>query len=134
MDHPFVNEAYSFPAVDALGFCVFYYKDTGKCSVHPVKPETCRAGPITFDVNRHNRKVEWFLKKPEICGLAKELLENEASLKAHFEVAKTEMLRLICQLDSEALQAILLIQEPETFKIGEDALPKGVAEKLGLSH
>ena len=95
LTHPFTIEAYSFPAVDPLGFCLFYRKDTGKCLVHPVKPETCRAGPVTFDINRQTRKVEWFLKKPEVCALAKALSENESSLKTHFEVAKTEILRLI---------------------------------------
>ena len=133
-DHPFTNKAYSFPAEDALGFCMFYCKDTRKCLVHRVKPETCRAGPITFDINRHTRKVEWHLKTTEICALAQALHGNDAAFRAHFEVAKAELLRLICTLDSRALEAILKIEEPHTVKIGEADLPEGVKVKLGLER
>jgi Fe-S-cluster containining protein len=129
--HPFANEAYSFPAVDAMGFCIFYDKNTKKCSVHPVKPETCRAGPITFDINRRTQKVEWCLKTAELCALAQALYKNDTAFKPHFKVAKNELLHLICKLDSKALQAILKIEEPQTFKIGEADLPKEVTEKLG---
>jgi Fe-S-cluster containining protein len=132
VENPFSHEKYSFPTVDKIGFCAFYIKKTGKCLVHPVKPETCRAGPVTFDVNRRSRKVEWYLKKTEICALAKRLCENRDLFKEHFEVARVEMLRLIRELDAEALRAILLIEEPQTFKIGEDELPKEAMQKLGL--
>ena len=115
-----------------MGFCVFYDKDTRKCIVHSVKPETCRAGPVTFDINRRTRKVEWYLKTAEVCALAKTLYENDNLFREHFKVAKEEMLRLICELDSKALQAILKIEEPQTVKIGEDDLPEEVMEKLGL--
>jgi Fe-S-cluster containining protein len=130
--HLFTNEAYSFPAEDPLGFCVFYCKDTRKCLVHPVKPETCRAGPVTFDINRRTRKVEWYLKTADVCTLAQTLRRNDTAFKAHFEVAKNELLRLICKLDSKALEAILKIAEPHTVKIGEDDLPKEVTTKLRL--
>lgn len=132
VENPFTNGVYSYPAVDAIGFCVFYDKDTRKCLVHPVKPETCRAGPVTFYINCRTRKVEWYLKTAEICALAKTLYENNNLFREHFEVAKKEMLRLICELDSKALQAILKIEEPQTVKIDEDDLPEKVIEKLGL--
>ena len=132
--HQFVNAAYSFPAVDAMGFCIFYCKNTKQCSVHPVKPETCRAGPITFGINRRSQKVEWYLKTAEICALAQALHGNDAVFRAHFEVAKNELLRLIRELDSRALEAILKIEEPQTGKIGEDDLPKEAQEKLGLGQ
>lgn len=132
--NPFVDEAYSFPAMDAMGFCAFYCKNTKKCLVHPVKPETCRAGPITFDINRSTKKVEWYLKTAATCALAQALRENGAAFEAHFDVAKDELLRLIRELDSRALQAILKIEEPQTIKIGEDDLPKEAQEKLGLEQ
>ena len=133
VEHPFVNEAYSFPAVDAMGFCVFYGKGTRKCLVHPVKPETCRVGPVTFDINCRTRKVEWYLKTAEICAFAEELRQNEEAFKEHFKVAKEAVLRLICEIDSVALCAIMQVEEPQTFKIGEDDLPKEVMAKLKLS-
>ncbi|MCW4046220.1 MAG: YkgJ family cysteine cluster protein [Candidatus Bathyarchaeota archaeon] len=129
----FSHARYSYPAVDKLGFCVFYDKNASKCIVHPVKPETCRAGPVTFDINRRTGKVEWYLKKSEICAFAGTLYSNSASFKQHFEVAKAELLRLICELGAEALQAILEIEEPQTFKVGEDLLPKEAVDKLALA-
>jgi hypothetical protein len=102
--------------------------------VHPVKPETCRAGPVTFDINCRTRKVEWYLKTPEVCALARILRGNDNLFRAHFRVAKEEILRLIYELEPKALQAILKIEEPQTVKIGEDDLLMGVIEKLGLEQ
>ena len=130
--HPFTRTSYSFPSVDAMGFCVFYDKQTKQCLVHHVKPETCRAGPVTFDINCRTQKVEWHLKKAEICELAKKLYENDVQFKEHLNVAKKELSRLICGLDSDDLRAILKIEEPQTFKIGEEELPKEVGSKLGF--
>jgi hypothetical protein len=101
-----------------------------KCLIHPVKPETCVAGPVTFDINVPNRKIEWFLKKECICSLAGILSENEEMLKKHLESAKKEILALVCGLDSDALKAILTIEEPETCKIDENDINDKVADKL----
>jgi uncharacterized protein len=128
-----VSEHYTHPAADAEEFCVLFSKKTGKCSVHPVKPETCRAGPITFDINLKTGKIEWFLKKSEICALAGILYENKGQFEEHFEVAKVEIMRLVCELDCVALKALLKIPEPQTFKIGENELPKNVLNKLGIA-
>jgi hypothetical protein len=132
IEKPFAKEHYSYPAVDELVFCRLFSKETGKCSVHPVKPETCRAGPVTFDINFSTKKIEWFLKKPEICAFAGVLYSDKAAFKDHFEVAKKELTHLIRELDPEELRVILKIEEPHTFKIGEDDLPSEVARKFGL--
>jgi hypothetical protein len=100
--------------------------------VHHVKPETCRAGPVTFDINCRTQKVEWHLKKAEVCELAKKLHENDVQFKEHLNIAKKELSRLICGLDSDDLRAILKIEEPQTVKIGEEELPKEVVRKLGF--
>jgi uncharacterized protein len=128
-----INEDYEHPAADPEDFCILYNRKTGKCSVHPVKPETCKAGPITFDINLKTGKIEWFLKKSEVCALAGILLGNPAQFKEHFEVAKAEIMRLVCELDSKSLKAILKIPEPQTFKIGENELPRNVIEKIGIA-
>ena len=70
---------------------VFSTKKQENARCTPVKPETCRAGPITFDINFSTKKVEWFLKKSEICAFAGELYSNKAAFKDHFEVAKKEL-------------------------------------------
>ncbi len=129
----FVGGAYSHPAADIEDYCALYDKQTGKCSVHPVKPETCVAGPITFDINMHTRKIEWFLKKGSICTFAKILFDDKDRFEAHLEAAKPQLMRLIRELDVEALQAIIEIPEPETFKVGENDLPQEVATKLGIA-
>jgi len=132
IEKPFVKKSYSYPAVDELVFCELFNKETGTCSVHPVKPETCRAGPVTFDINFSTEKVEWFLKKPEICAFAGLLYSDKAAFEEHFEVAKKELIRLISQLGADELRAIVKIEEPQTFKIGEDDLPLKVIRKFGL--
>ena len=106
--NPFVKAGYSYPAVDAAGFCVFYDKATKKCVIHPVKPETCKAGPVTFDINRSTGQVEWFLKTGELCIFAPRLHQDDEKFKAHFEAAKEEITRLICSLDVAALLSILV--------------------------
>jgi uncharacterized protein len=131
--NPFVCEEYSHPAVGAMQYCVFYNKKTGKCRVHQVKPETCKAGPITFDINLRTRKIEWFLKKEEICALAQRLGAKNDKLREHLEAAKVEILCLVCELDADSLRAILRIEEPQTIKIGEDDLSAEVLKKLEIS-
>jgi Fe-S-cluster containining protein len=129
-ENVFVQTSYTFPREDAEGYCIFYDKKTRKCRIHPVKPETCVAGPITFDINKKTGKIEWHLKKEKICLLAGKMYKNEETLKKHLESAKIEILRMVQQLDSKALQTILKIDEPDTFKIGEDNIGKEILDKL----
>jgi uncharacterized protein len=127
---PFSKEQYSYPAVDNAAYCRLFNKESGKCSVHPVKPETCVSGPITFDINFKTKKVEWFLKKDELCSFAGILYKNQAAFKDHLEIAKKQIKQLITELSAEELRAIMRIEEPRTFKIGEDDLPSQVGRSL----
>lgn len=95
-----------------------------------MKPETCVAGPITFDINPETGKIEWFLKTGKICAMAAALCQNKESFEKHSKSAKSEVLKLVQNLDSEALRAILTIEEPDTFKFDEDTLHSKVAAKL----
>ncbi len=88
---PFTKNGYSYPAVDGETYCRLFSRQTGKCMVHPVKPETCVSGPITFDINFKTRKVEWFLKTSELCAYAGVLYRNKVAFKNHFEVAKKQI-------------------------------------------
>jgi hypothetical protein len=128
--NPFSQTTYIFPRENQEGYCVFYDKESRKCLVHPVKPETCIAGPITFDINMQNRKIEWYLKTQKICPLAGALHKNKELLEKHLKSTKKEILRLISELDPEALKTILKIEESETFKIEENDVEKMVLEKL----
>lgn len=130
IQNPLVHASYVFPREDGEGYCIFYDKATMKCIVHPVKPETCVAGPVTFNIDASNRKIEWFLKKGKICALAGTLYKSEEIFMKHVESAKREILNLVHELDAEALRAILKIDEPETFKIGESDVDNAVLGKL----
>ncbi len=132
LKEPFTKEDYSYPSVDKQVYCRLFNKKTGKCKVHSVKPETCVAGPITFEFNFSTKKIVWFLKKSNICAYAGALYNDKASFKDHFEVAKKQITGLVKQLSADELRAIVKIDEPQTFKVGEDDLPVEVAKKLGL--
>ena len=121
---------YVFPRLTAEGYCVFHSAETKKCSVHSVKPETCVAGPITFDINAKTGKIEWFVKKESICPLARNVYRNKQLLQKHLTSAKKELLQLVAQLTPEEIKAILKKDEPETFKIDEDPLAEELLRKL----
>ena len=124
------KKAYRFPREIEERRCCFFDRKTKKCQVHAVKPETCVAGPITFDINGDTGKIEWYLKTEKICPLAGALFRSKNELQRHVESAKRELLTLVHDLDAEALQLILKIKEPDTFKIGEDDLDAEVLRKL----
>ncbi|HYB68133.1 MAG TPA: YkgJ family cysteine cluster protein [Candidatus Acidoferrales bacterium] len=124
IEKPFVEAEYVFPRLTVDGYCVFHDKKTRKCLIHPVKPETCVAGPITFDIKAEAPKIEWFIKMHTICPLAGRVYSDKVLLQRHVDSAKKEIFTLVCELDPEALRAILKKEEPETFKIGEDNLGK----------
>jgi Fe-S-cluster containining protein len=128
----FAQREYSYPEVDEEIYCRLFNKSTGKCIVHPVKPETCVSGPVTFNINFCTKKIEWFIKTKELCAFAGVLFEDKAAFKEHFEVAKRQILSLITQLGADELRALMKIDEPMTFIFAEDDLPKDVVEKLGL--
>ncbi|NWG10158.1 YkgJ family cysteine cluster protein [Candidatus Bathyarchaeota archaeon] len=130
VEKPFVEALYVFPREDSEGYCVFYNKASMRCVVHPVKPETCVAGPVTFDIDLSHRKIGWFLKKERICLLAGLLYKNKKNFKRHYESARREILTLIHELNTEALNAILKIEEPETFKIGESNIEVFLNKKI----
>jgi len=121
---------YTFPRETEDGYCIFFQKETRRCRIHPVKPETCVAGPVTFDINLETGKIEWFLKMEAICPLAGELYEDKKALLSHMESAKYEILNLVHDLNAAELHEILKIEEPETFKIGEDNTDPEVITKL----
>jgi Fe-S-cluster containining protein len=127
---PFNSADYIFPRETSDGFCIFFDKKSGRCLVHPVKPETCIAGPITFDINPQTGKIEWFLKFESICSVAGILYTDKEALEKHLSSARKALQTLVQELDAKALRAILKIEEPETFKIGEDSLSPRVLEKI----
>jgi len=128
--NPFEERKYAFPRETKDSYCIFLDKTTKKCRIHPVKPETCVAGPFTFNINPQTGKIEWFLKMEKICSLVGVLYLEKEALEKHLKTAKREILRLVRNLDGEALRTILTIDEPDTFKIGEDLADPRIIAKL----
>ncbi|HSV49964.1 MAG TPA: YkgJ family cysteine cluster protein [Candidatus Acidoferrales bacterium] len=133
VENPFTTrEGYTYPSVDKGCICVFNDKQTKRCIIHSVKPETCVAGPITFDINFHTGMVEFYLKKSEICAYAGVLFNDKPSLRQHYLIARDQIVELIKQLTADELRAICKIDEPQTFKFCQEPLPPEVAKKLDL--
>jgi Fe-S-cluster containining protein len=132
VEQPFTTKAYCYPSIYSDLLCVFYDPKTKRCIIHPVKPETCIAGPITFGINMQKGTVEFFLKKKEICAYAGELFKDKVALKEHYKEAREKIIALIKELSAEELMAINSIDEPQTFKFCEEPLPAEVAKKLDL--
>ncbi len=130
INEAFVQTDYVFPKVRTDKDCIFLNQKTRTCRIHPVKPETCVAGPITFDINTKTGKIEWYLKKENICPLAGVLGRNKDLLSKHLSSAKTEIMKLVQSLETSHLKAILKREEPETLKIEEDDLEKEALSKL----
>jgi hypothetical protein len=115
------EDQYTHPREDKEGYCVFYDKKTRLCRIHQIKPETCVAGPITFDVNPRTKKLEYFLKMEKICPLAGRIYKTkDGTLEKHLTSAKREIRRLVIDIEPESLKAILKIEEPDTFKVDEE--------------
>jgi len=130
LENLFDYAGYTFPREDKEGYCLFFDRKTKRCRIHEVKPETCVAGPITFDINTKTQKIEWHLKKETICALASGLFEDKQRLSKHLALAKREIRELVKELQAEDLKNILKIEEPETFKIEEDIVEKDILHKL----
>jgi Fe-S-cluster containining protein len=129
---PFAKGDYCYPAVDQDVYCCLFNKKTGKCMVHPIKPETCVAGPITFDINFDTKQLSFFLKKEEICAYAGALFKDKPALMEHLEAARKQIIDLIEQLSAQELRAIMKIDEPQTFKLCEEPLSLALIRKLDL--
>lgn len=99
----------------ADGFCVMF--QNGRCSIHSIKPETCVAGPFTFDMK--GSILEIYLKKETICPMVRLLKENKEIYDGFFDAAVEKISDLVRKLPKEELAEILKIEEPETDLVTE---------------
>ena len=84
----------------------------GKCSIHAFKPETCRAGPFTFDVK--DTVIEIYLKRETICPLIPLLKGNPDAYGQLYGQAERSILHLVKHLTGDEIAEICRIEEPET--------------------
>jgi Fe-S-cluster containining protein len=97
------------------GFCVMLSRT--RCLINEEKPETCHAGPFTFDVREG--KLEIYLKKESICPLVSHLKYYPEAYRHQYEHAVRHLTSLIKALPVTELSEILKVEEPETEKVAE---------------
>jgi Fe-S-cluster containining protein len=97
------------------GKCIL--SENGKCSIHALKPETCRAGPFTFDVN--GDIIEIYLKHESICPIVRLLKEVPEAYRQQYELAVQKITHLVGNLTVDEISVICRIDESETEKVAE---------------
>lgn len=103
----------------ADGSCVLL--EQGRCRVNSHKPETCLAGPFTFEVR--DGVIDLYLKKKSICPLVAFLESNREAYREQFNLAVRSIRRLVSRLSDAELGVINSIDEPETEKVAEIPRP-----------
>ena len=97
------------------GFCLLF--QNGRCSIHSIKPETCVAGPFTFDMK--GTLLQIFLKKDSICPMVRFLKANRKAYDELFQVSLKKILDLVKAVPALEMAEILKIEEPETDLVAE---------------
>ncbi len=94
----------------------------GKCAIHAFKPETCVAGPFTFDVT--GRSLRIFLKHEKICPLVAILKANPPMYDLQYGRAVKNISHLVARLPPGELEVISAIPEPDTDLVAELPVPE----------
>jgi len=97
------------------GFCVLF--QNRKCSIHSIKPETCIAGPFTFDIK--DNVLQIFLKRESICPMVRFLKANRKAYDGLFETSVENIMHLVNSIPASEMAEILKIEEPETDLVAE---------------
>ncbi len=97
------------------GFCVLFQE--GKCSIHSIKPETCVAGPFTFDIKENVLQI--FIKRESICPMVRFLKANRKAFDGLFETSVERIMELVSSVPTLEMAEILKIDEPETDLVAE---------------
>lgn len=103
------------------GFCILM--DGRRCGVHAVKPETCAAGPFTFDTREG--VLEIYLKKETICPPVRHLKQDPGAYRRQLLLAVENITRRVRLLPPDQLTTVLRIDEPETERVARLPLHGG---------
>lgn len=114
-DNAFERNGYRYVRTRADGTCMLW--NGGRCGIHGIKPETCGAGPFTFDVKGDT--IEIFLKFETICPLVRLFKDVPEAYDQQYAKAVKSITRLVSNLTDEEIAAICRIEEPETEKVAE---------------
>ena len=102
----------------ADGFCVLF--QNGKCTIHSFKPETCIAGPFTFDIN--GTVLQIFLKRESICPMVRFLKADRKAYDELFDISVKKIIDLVKAVPALEMAEILKIEEPDTDLVAEIGL------------
>ena len=94
--------------------CVMFGKN-GLCSIQPFKPETCVAGPFTFDVKEG--VIEIYLKHDSICPLVTVMKQDRKAYDEQYKMAVDRIVRVVAFLPEEELRTVCQVEEPDTEKV-----------------
>jgi hypothetical protein len=97
------------------GFCVLF--QDGKCSIHSIKPETCVAGPFTFDIKENVLQI--FIKRESICPMVRFLKADRKAFDGLFETSVERIMELVNSVPPLEMAEILKVDEPETDLVAE---------------
>lgn len=111
----FEYHGYKRLRVKENGECIL--SEQGTCRIHAVKPETCRAGPFTFDVS--GDVIGIYLKYESICPLVKLFKEIPEAYQLQYDLAVKSITHLVSNLTQDEIDAICSIDEPDTEKVSE---------------
>ena len=96
--------------------CVMF-GENGLCSIQPFKPETCVAGPFTFDVKEG--VIEIYLKHESICPLVTVMKDDRNAYDEQYKMAVDRIIRVVAFLPEEELWTVCQVDEPDTEKVEE---------------
>ncbi len=111
----FEYKGYRRLKIDKNNKCVLFAN--GKCRIHNIKPETCCAGPFTFDVK--DDMIEIFLKYESICPIVRVLKNIPEAYNKQYTRTIEHVSNLVNDLTENELKAVCMIEEPLTEKVGE---------------
>ena len=97
------------------GACIL--SKNGKCALYTIKPETCRAGPFTFDSKGHI--IEIYLKYSRTCPLVTLLKETYQEYQIQYDLAEKSITRHVRNLTQDEIDPACRIDEPEPEKVSK---------------
>jgi Fe-S-cluster containining protein len=97
------------------GVCIL--SENGKCIIHAITPETCRAGAFTFDVRADD--IEIYLELSGICPPVTFLEKTPEAYNLPFDPAVKSITHLVSNLTKKEIDAVCRIDEPEKEKVSE---------------
>jgi Fe-S-cluster containining protein len=90
------------------GKCVFL-NGRRMCGIHQFKPETCVAGPFTFDWK--NDKLILYLKTIERCPMVGLMRRDPEAFNDQYDAAVANIKQLLCDMPKNEIDVILQIDD-----------------------